>query len=136
MGDDLGQIVEKRSLRIAQKSMRTAKGVLLAHARNRERLARETCQKHVMGRNFLRRVRVGAHVLGKDMFAIGRLGKIGVVGLPAEPVPFGGEHAPPANGLERKAQASDSGKEVDEPETFGPCACAAGVGGLAQLLKA
>ncbi len=135
MVDDFGQVVEQCSLRIAQKAVRTAKGVLLADTRNRERLARETGQQHVMGWNFLRRICIGPHILGKNMFAVGRFGEIGAVGLPAEPVPFRREYTPPTNTFKRNTNAADTGKEVDKAKTLGPCAGAAHVCGLPQFLQ-
>ena len=135
MVDDLGQIIEQCSLCVAQEAVWTAKGVLLADTRNRERLARETGQQHVMGRDCLRCVRVGPHILGEDVFAVRRFWEIGAVGLPAEPVPLGREYAPPADGLEGQAQTAYSRKKVDEPETLGALTRAARIGCLSQLLQ-
>lgn len=69
------------------------------------------------------------------MFAVGRLGEVGAVGFPAEPVPLGREHAAPADSLEGEAQPPDPGEKVDKPKPCGPFARAARIGRLTQLLQ-
>ena len=88
-----------------------------------------------MGRHRLGIGRIRTYVAHEFMIAVGELRKIGRVGFLAEPVPLRSEHATPADFFEWSSQSSDSGEEVNEPESFRPVYLAAGVGDLAQLLN-
>ena len=132
MSYDLRQIVEQRSLCIAQEAVRSTECVLLADARDGKRLTGETGQQNIMCRNLLRGVGIGSHVLSEDMIAVSRLREIGAVGLAAEAIPLGCKHASPANCLEGTAQAPDPGEQIDEAEPTGTILRAAGISDLAQ----
>ena len=103
MVKDLRQIVEKSSLGITQEAVGPAECVLLGYTRDRERLARKTCQQDVMCRHLPGIRRIGTDITGKSRVRCQPTPEVGRVGLLAEPVPLGGEHTVSADLLETAA---------------------------------
>ena len=114
MLNDSRRIEEQRALRFAAEPRRLAERVLLAHARDGERLAGEPGQQKVMlgdvGRGNVPDVL--RHRVVEPVVVVRQVGLAGVL------VDFAREHALAAQRVEAASQAADPGKEVDETELW------------------
>ena len=102
------------SLRLVRESVRPTKRVLLGDTGQRERLAREPCEKKVMLRD------VGGPNLPDVTGDLLLRWEVRPIGLPAEAVPLAGMDTSASAMLETQAHAADPGKQVDEGEVGGP----------------
>lgn len=111
--DDARDIVEKRALRRALETVRTAERILLAYACDAERLARKAGQQQVMRRHRIFRV---GHDVADELVCVAGVLMVLLVRLFGELVPFAREDALTAVRLEAASNAADSCKEIDELE--------------------
>lgn len=125
--DDAGNVKKECALGIAGETVGAAEGVLLRHAGQGKGLAREAREQHVVpGHNpadVRRRLGVADFAAVAEGNAANILVKlvrvrvavpVGAVGAHRVLVPFAGEHALAADGLEAAADPADAGEEIDK----------------------